>query len=176
MAVKFNVKRVGGVADAVITSEGKEVATMSRRADRRFELSIMEDGSWTLDPRVNGEVRPFSLEATSHDLPSVPVLTIMNHVFQYRRNFYLMMGIPEDVHPRDHLLGGRHIIRLDKFPFSTLGEVDRETWGRLKRLRGVSVGQIAGLGLDGHSVELTDELKEIALPLAAASYLLYSTG
>jgi hypothetical protein len=105
-----------------------------------------------------------------------PLLTIRNHVFFHGSKAYYLTGIPEDVRPANHILGRRHISRLDKFPFSRLEDIDMETWGRLRRHRGVSVGTIDGLGLDRLRVSLSGELEDVGLPLSAASYLLYSTG
>lgn len=172
---KFIVRRSKG-AVAIVSSDGKDVATMRPLASGGFELEMASGGEWTLGPRVKGEVRPFSLEIAPLGSPPTQTLTIRSHVFQYGGRFYMMKGTPEDVHPRDHVLGERHIIRLSKFPFSSLDEVDRETWGRLGRLRGESVGKIGGLGVEGHTVELSDELEGIGVLLAAASFLLYSAA
>lgn len=176
MAVLYTVKRTGGFADAVVTEGGKEVAQIRPKGTGTFELESADGALWRLDPRVAGEIRPFSLVVTPASGTGTPVLRIQNHVFQHGGRFYMLMGIPEDRHPKDHLIGGRFIIRLDRFPFTNMEDIDRETWGRLRRLRGVSVGEIGGLGLDGHTVELSDELGPIGLQLAAASYLLYSTA
>ncbi|MDE1853331.1 MAG: hypothetical protein KGI38_06245 [Thaumarchaeota archaeon] len=174
MKAEYIVKRTGRVFDAVISSNGRTVATLSR--ENSLRLSSAAGEAWTLDPRVRGEIKPFSMRVTLSNGPEEPVLTIMNHVFFHNAKAYMLTGIPEDLHPADHILGRRHVNRMDKFPFSSLEEIDRETWGRLKRYRGVSVGTIDGLGLDGFKVELSSELEAIALPLTAAAYLLYSTA
>lgn len=141
-----------------------------------FRLESTAKETWELNPRVHGEVRPFSMNVTASGDQKGPVLTIRNHVFFHGGRAYLLTGIPEDVSPADHVLGKRHVSRLDKFPFSSLESIDSETWGRLKRHRGVSVGTFGGLGLGEFRVMLSQELQDVGLPLAAASYLLYSTG
>ena len=170
------MRREGKVSDASILEGGREVARIAPHGGMAYRMEAPGDGSWDLDPRVSGEVRPFSLEVTAAGDSGSRVLTILNHIFVHAGAFYMFMGVPEHVHPRDHILGQRFIIRLDKFPFSSLEEVDRETWGRLRRLRGVSVAEMRGLGPDGHTVKLSEELRPIGLILAAASYLLYSTA
>lgn len=175
LTAEFSVKRLGRAFDAVITSEGSEVARVIRQQGGRYELEGPGAKKWELDPRVGGEIMPFSMTVTApHD--EVPVLTVVRGVFLYETKFYMFMGVPEDVEPKESLLDGRHIIRLDGLPFSTLEEMDKETWGRLKRLRGVSVAQVSGMGIEQHIVRVSDELSAIGVILAAVSYLLYATG
>lgn len=174
--LEFNVRGVGKVPDAVVSEGGREEARVSGGEGQSFRLESEDGRSWDLDPRVHGEIRPFSMRVSATGRPGEPVLTIRNHVFFHGGKPYMMTGIPEDVTPADHVLGRRHINRLDTFPFSTLEEIDPETWGRLRRHRGVSVGTFDGLGLKEFRVRLAEELGGIALPLVAASYLLYSTG
>jgi hypothetical protein len=50
-----------------------------------------------------------------------------NHLFFNHHKAYLLTGILENVCPADHLLGKRHVSRLDTFPFSNLEDVDSET-------------------------------------------------
>lgn len=175
MTTEFAVKRTGKSFDAVITSAGAEVAKVVREKGGKFELEASAEEKWELDPKVEGEATPFSMTVTSSDALT-PVLVVVRGVFLYENRFYMFMGVPEDVEPKDHLLGGRHVVRLTKFPFASLEEVDRETWGRLRNLRGVSVAEISGLGIDKHVVRVSDELLAIGLLLAAVSYLLYATG
>ena len=49
---------------------------------------------------------------------------------------------------------------------------------KLKRFRGVPVGEASGLGAtpEGHHVKVNDELDDIGLFLAAISYLMYASG
>ena len=129
-----------------------------------------------MDPRVHGEIRPFSMSVTPPGGGEVPSLTIRDHLFFHRQRAYLLTGIPEEVHPADHLVGKRHVSRLDTFPFSTLEEVDAETWGRLRRHRGVAVGIVEETEPGHYRVALSQELEEIGLPLAAASFLLFTAS
>ena len=172
--IEYSVRRAGRPSDAVISRGGEEVASLRGERNMTVRLESKEGGSWTLDPRVHGEVRPFSMKATPEG--SGEVLVIRNHVFFHDSKAFMLTSIPEDVHPAEHVLGKRHINRLDRFPFSSLEDIDLETWGRLRRQRGVSVGTIEGLGIEEFRVTLSQELQDIGLQLSAASYLLYSTG
>jgi hypothetical protein len=176
MTAEFVVKRTGGASDAVVYGEGITLATLHGDGALQFKLSSQAGGNWSLDPRVNGEIRPFSMNVTFTGGSGKPVLTIMNHIFFHNAKAYMLTGVPQDIHPAEHILGKRHVNRLDRFPFSSLEEIDRETWGRMGRQRGVSVGTMEGLGLNGFKVELNPELQDIGLPLSAAAYLLYSTA
>jgi hypothetical protein len=176
MFQEFAVKRTGKTSDATIRRGGEEVATLRSSGESRFALESARGGAWDLNPRVQGEIRPFSMNVTSSEDSGKPVLTIRNHVFFHGGRAYMLTGVPEDVKPADHLLGKRHINRLGQFPFSSLEEIDPETWGRLRMHRGVAVGTIEGLGIEEFRVALSEELQDVGLPLAAASYLLYSTG
>lgn len=174
--MQYTVRRSGRPSDAVIQREGEEVATLRGEGNLLFRLESKAKGSWVLDPRVHGEVRPFSMNVTASDSKGEAVLTIRNHVFFHNAKAFMLTSIPEDVHPADHVFGKRHINRLEKFPFSRLEDIDLQTWGRLRSQRGVSAGTIDGLGVDEFRVALSQELEDIGLQLAAASYLLYSTG
>jgi hypothetical protein len=44
------------------------------------------------------------------------------------------------------------------------------------RFREVPVGEISGLGIQGHHVKVDKELEDIGLLIAARSYLIYSTA
>lgn len=176
MSIEYTIKRAGKPSDAVISSGGTKVANLRGEGNLLFRLEAAGEGDWKLDPRVHGEIRPFSMNVTAGAGSEEPVLTIKNHVFRHDRKMYMLSGIPEDVHPAEHVLGGRHITRLDQFEFSRLEDIDMETWGRLRRHRGVSVGTIEGFGLEEYKVKLSKELQDIGLPLSAASYILYATA
>ena len=171
---EYEVTRTGRVSDAAVRADGANVGSIHAKGERVFMLESNR-GSWLLDPRVHGEIRPFSMRISGIGT-SAPDLTIRNGVFFHDSRTYMMTGIPEDVHPKEHLLGRRYISRLDNFPFSDLEGIDHETWGRLKRHRGVTVGTMERLRLDKLKVELAGELEDIGLPLSATAYLLYSTG
>lgn len=172
----FAVKRTGRTSDAVITRNGRTVATLRGEGNQLFRLDSTIEKSWVLDPRVHGEIRPFSMSVTTSSSSGEPALIIRNHVFFHNAKAYVLTAIPQDVHPAEHIFGKRHINRLDKFPFASLEDIDLQTWGRLRMHRGTSVGTLDGLGLDEFRVSLSEELQDIGLELSAASYLLYSTG
>lgn len=172
---EFELRRRGRSPDAEIRSMGEEVGELKRGEGHVFRLLSRKAGGWELSPRVQGEIRPFSMSVKAIGEAGGDVLTIRNHLFFRKGRAYLIAGIPEEGKPSDHLFGRVHINRLDTFPFASLEEVDLETWGRLRRHRGVSVGTIEGLGETGFRVSLAPELDEVGLPLAAASYLLYSS-
>lgn len=174
--VTYAVKRTGKTSDAVVSQGGRKVATLRSEGDLLFRLESTAAQAWELNPRVHGEIRPFSMAVTASDSSDEPVLTIRNRVFFHNGRAYILTAIPADVHPAEHALGKRHISRLDNFPFSRLEDVDLQTWGRLRRHRGVSVGTIEGLGVDEFRVALSQELEDVGIPLSATSYLLYSTG
>ena len=102
------------------------------------------------------------------------ILKIKNHLFRHKDSFY-MIGMPEGRTHGEVLRGAKYIIRLVNFPFSDHESIDPDTFARLRRQRGFPVGKIFGLGSSGFHAELEPELAEIALPLAAACYLIYST-
>lgn len=173
--VEFVIKQARRAAEAVISEGGKEVARIKPGRGREFSLSSSSGRSWTLNPRVHGEIRPFSMTVTSRT-GKERVLTIRKHIFSHGGTFYMLGGIPSDSHRKDHVVGRKHITRMDAFPFSRLDQLDRMAWNQLWRHRGVSVGEIDGLGVRGHKVVLPEELEDVGLPLAAASYLLYSAA
>ncbi|MDG6902737.1 MAG: hypothetical protein JRM80_12380 [Nitrososphaerota archaeon] len=173
MTAQYAVRRSGTPPDAFIWRSGEKAGALKRGEGLLFRLESSAKESWVLDPRVHGEVRPFSMTVAAG---GEAVLTIRNHVFFHRGTPFMLTSIPEDAHPAEHVFGKRHINRLEKFPFSRLEDVDLQTWGRLRLQRGVSVGTIDGLGSEEFRVSLPDELEEIGLQLSAAAYLLYSAG
>lgn len=175
MAPEYAVKRTGKTSEAAISQGGKRVASLRGEGKLLFRLQTAREG-WLLDPRVHGEIRPFSMRVTAADAPGDEALEIRNHVFFHNGKAFMLTAVPQDASPAEHVLGKRHVVRLDNFPFSRLEDIDLETWGRLRRHRGRSVGTIDGLGLNEFRVSLSRDLQDIGLQLAAASYLLYSTG
>ncbi|MDG7013670.1 MAG: hypothetical protein JRN11_04270 [Nitrososphaerota archaeon] len=172
--MEFVVKATEGRSARVFV-EGKEVATIGPRGKAMFSVRSESFGDWKVELRDDGEIRPFSAEITCEGKSEL-ALKIRNHLFFYKGAAYLLTGIPEEVRPADHVLGKRHVSRLDSFPFAGLDEVDRETWGRLRLHRGSSVGEVDGASPQEFRVTLSDELSEIGLPLSAALYLLYNSG
>jgi len=57
-----------------------------------------------------------------------------------------------------------------------LTDLDHHIKHKLRRYRGVAVGEVSGLGIDGHHVKVEKELEGIGLLIAASSYLIYSTA
>jgi hypothetical protein len=104
------------------------------------------------------------------------VLTIREHLFKHREKFYMLTNHPEGKHWNEYLSGPRHISRLDNFPYTELAELDHHIRHRLRRFRGIPVGEASGFGIDGHHVRVDKELEDIGLLIAASSYLLYATA
>jgi hypothetical protein len=89
----------------------------------------------------------------------------------------MMNNLPEGRLSGEHFSGSRFISRLVNFPFKDDSEVDPKTWERLRRYRGLQVGEMSGFGrTGGHKVKLEPELEDIGVPLAVASYIIYSRG
>jgi len=183
LAVDYIVKETGKPWRARIYVDDEEIAEVRVREDLTYVLTAKNGNEWTLSARVRGEIRPFSMTvnyAATHDTPvttsSTEVLTIRDHLFLHNGRFYMLASTPEGRPLRDFLLGKRYICRLDTFPFSDLTEIDSETLSRLRRIRGTPVGELEGLGRDGHRVHLATELDDIGLPLVASCYLLYSAA
>jgi len=174
----YFVKSLGGGAGTAIFAGGGEVARLTREGESRLIRLETTDGkrAWVLDPRVGGEVRPFSLKATrAGSGKSKPELVIRNHLFEYGGKHYLFAGVPEGRPLGDLLTGKRYICRLDALE-TLRGDIDHMTWHSLRRIRGPVVGELDGVGAEGHHVLLSRELGSIGLILSAASYILYSTG
>ena len=171
------MKRTGDPSEAEIRQAGQLVAYLDRDNDKPQSLLRLQDDSkriYRLDPRVDGVISPFSSEI-SDDGGDI-LLKIKSGVFSYNGKIYVFKSLPEGKSMKGHLSGSKHIIRLENFPYHKVDDIDRETRERLYRHRGVDVGQLSGFGKLGHKVTIGDELRDIGLQLAAASYLMYSTG
>jgi hypothetical protein len=128
---------------------------------------------------VHGAFRPFSisvLNQTEDNDANKEVLTIREHLFKYGGKFYMLTNHPEGKHRNEYVSGTRYISRLDNFPYSDLTDIDHHIKHELLRFRGVPVGEVSGLGLQGHHVKVDKELEVIGLLIAASSYLIYSTA
>jgi hypothetical protein len=88
----------------------------------------------------------------------------------------MLTNHPEGKHWNEYLSGTRYISRLDNFPYSDLTDIDHHIKHELLRFRGVPVGEVSGLGIQGHHVKVEKELEVIGLLIAASSYLIYSTA
>jgi hypothetical protein len=162
---------------------GEEIAEIKKGEDQKsFKLIRKKDGhKWILTKNVHGEFRPFSmsvLDQNEHNGCGIDknVLTIREHLFKHRGKFYMLTNHPEGKHWNEYLSGIRYISRLDNFPYSDLTDLDYQIKHKLRRFRGVPVGEVSGLGIQGHHVKVEKELEDIGLLIAASSYLIYSTA
>jgi hypothetical protein len=163
--------------------DGEEIAEIKKGDDQKsFKLIRKNDRhKWILTKNVHGEFRPFSisvLDQNEHNGDGINknVLTIREHLFKYRGKFYMLTNHPEGKHWNEYLSGIRYISRLDNFPYSDLTDLDHHIKHKLRRFRGVPVGEVSGLGIQGHHVKVDKELEDIGLLIAASSYLIYSTA
>lgn len=162
---------------AGIVFENKKTAKLRNLGNGLYKMAC-ENYRWLLNKRVDGEIGPFSIIVfTTNDSNAAQkeVLKIKDHIFLHNKILYMLGGIPEGGIPKHHLTGSKYICRLTNFPFEHPDHVDEETKNRLKRHRGVPVGEFSGLGTSGFRMSLGDELNDIGLQLAAAAYLVYSS-
>jgi hypothetical protein len=161
---------------------GEEIAKIKKAEDQKsFKLLAKDGREWILTKSIRGKFRPFSIsvieQGKDNDKDDREVLTIIEHIFKHGDSFYMLTNHPEGKHWDEYLSGPRYISRLDDFPYSDMHELDYHIKHKLRRFRGIPVGEASGLGIqDGHRVRINDELKDISLPLAVSSYLLYSTA
>jgi hypothetical protein len=170
---EYLVKRKGSPRSAEIFQEEKLVSTLEEAEDHVSVLSTLGGTKYSFDPRVDGRMHPFSMTIINGS--NATILKIVEHLFSFRNQIYIIGGIPEGKSPKD-IARTKYICRLVNFPFEDVDRIDVHVREKLRRHRGMAVGEISGLGLLGHKVVVDEELKEIALPLSVASYLLYSTG
>jgi hypothetical protein len=183
LSFEYVVKQLDSPVEAIITQDQREVGRLHVEGKGMFKLLGNENQSWALSNHIDGAVRPFSIIVffVNDKYPSESrsskeyVLKVKDNLFHHNGKFYSFGGIPEGRLPKDHLIGSKIICRLVNFPFSTIEEVDLETKHHLKRFRGIYVGEFFGIGSTGFHVKLEEELGDIALPLTASTYLLYST-
>ncbi len=183
MPVEYSVKsELGQFSSAKVFRDRVVVATIQRELTGDTLLFSSGGDSWRLSQRVDGEYRPFSIivKTTSPRSNSMSVareiLKIRDHLFFHNRKMYMLSNVPEGRMQHHIHKGPKYICRLDNFPFEDPSEVDSETRSRLRRFRGVPVGEISGIGHDGHRVWLENELLDIGLPLSASAFLLYTTA
>lgn len=157
---------------AKIFSGNRQIAELRNVAEGLYSLSS-DTKNWQLSRRFDEHMSPFSMLVSEG---SREILKVKDHLFPYGANFYMVGGIPESQNPKDHLRGYKYIIRLTNFPHTSHEQIDEETRGRLKRHRGITVGRIHGLGSKGFYITIENELKDIGLPLSAATYLMYSSA
>lgn len=178
MVVEYVVRRGPGKLEATVLRKGSKIASIKEGPKHDFKLVVDERDEYILTSKVHGEFRPFSIAVRKlgQNSNAGNILTVREHLFKHNGKFYMLTNHPAGKRWHESLSGSKYISRLDNFPYSELEYVDANTWHRLRRFRGVTVGELAGLGSDGHHVMIEDELEEIGLFLAATSYLLYSAG
>lgn len=166
--------------EAKIFLNGEQIAEIKKGENLTFKLICTDDHEWLLTQKVHGEFRPFSISILEQNKGGkgvgAEVLTIREHLFKYRGQFYMLTNHPEGRHWNEYLRGPRYISRLDNFPYPDLTDLDDHIRHRLRRFRGVPVGEASGLGLHSHHVKVDKELEDIGLFIAASSYLIYSSG
>ena len=173
--IEYVVTRTAGRHHAEIARDERIVAQL-QEGDNLVSVLTTEDGKkYYFSPRVDGKFHPFSLTVETGNGSGETILKILEHLFAYRGNLYMIGGIPEGKSPRD--LGQmKYICRLVNFPYDDVDQIDAHVREKLGRHRGVDIGELSGLGRHGHKVALDGELEPIGLPLSVACYLLYSTG
>ena len=175
----------------VFNSNGEEVARIIKGEGLTLKLHTNSGGEWLISNNVKGRARAFSrsfLKSNKDDTTMmspderIDTLTILDNIFKHNGKFYMLANHPEGKKWQDHVSSAkRYISRLDNFPYSDLAEVElhhQSLRDKLKRVRGVPVGEASGLGKSeqGHRVIVNKELGDIALQLAVASYLMYSSA
>jgi hypothetical protein len=180
LSSEYVIKHVKDPGEAIITVSERVAGHLQRKGREVFELSCDDKELWILSKKVDGRIAPFSIMATlesssaNEEKKEQQSLKIRNHLFRYNGNFY-MIGMPEGKATREFNTGAKYIVRLVNFPFSDIDSIDTDIVSRLRRQRGVPVGKIFGLGASGFHAIIENELQEIALPLAASCYLIYSS-
>lgn len=196
----FTIKRGPSRWNARIFSEnGEEIAQIIKGEDPQFKLiSKTENREWVLTNRIDGQHRRFSFsvteaekkqtakaeEETGKEKEAHALLIIQDNIFMHNGKFYMLANHPESKSWQDYVNSPvRYISRLDNFPYSNVSEMDenkhhQDLRQKLKRFRGVPVGEASGLGAtpEGHRVKVNDELDDIGLFLAATSYLMYASA
>ncbi|MGI0079694.1 MAG: hypothetical protein ACRECH_08720 [Nitrososphaerales archaeon] len=172
---------IGQLSKASILIRHAVIATIQRQRTGDALLVANDGAEWKMTQRVDGELRPFSMLVESirgaeiYTTPEI-VLKIRSHLFFHNGKMYMLSNVPEGRTQHHAMKGPRFISRLDNFPYEDPSKVDPETQNRLRRFRGVPVGEISGLGQIGHRVRIEPELEDIGLPLSASAFLLYTTG
>jgi hypothetical protein len=193
---EFTVKKGPAQWDAKIFSDdGKEIAEIEKRGggeQPEFRLFSKKDShEWTLTNKIDGEYRRFSFsikeienQGGGERREKDALLIVRDNIFEHNGNFYMLANYPEGKSWHNHVNSPiRYISRLDNFPYSNVSEMDENKHHqnlrqKLKRFRGVPVGEASGLGVapEGHHVKVNDELDDIGLFLAAISYLIYASA
>lgn len=206
LSSEFTIKKGSSHWDATIFSkEGEEIAAITKGEGLEFKIVHRKDNSeWIFTNKVDGQHRRFSFLAIepeekdekrgeerrgtiredNNNNHNNPLLTIQDNIFMHNGKFYMLANHPEGKSWQDYVNSPiRYISRLDNFPYSNISEMDENKHNhnlrqKLKRFRGVPVGEASGLGTtpEGHHVKVNDELDDIGLLVAAASYLIFASA
>lgn len=166
--------------NAEVFLDNNRIAIIKKEGNTTFKLITEDNHEWLITRKVHGEIRPFSISIIEqikdgNDNSNQEVFTVREHLFKNNGKFYMFINHPEGRHWNEYLGGPRHISRLDNFPYSDLMEIDHQIKHKLRRYRGISVGEASGLGIYEHRVKIKEELKDVGLLTAVSSYILYST-
>jgi hypothetical protein len=189
--VKKGPTRLGA---KIFSEEGKEIAEIEKGGggggrEQQLEYRLMskrDNHEWVLTNKIDGEHKPFSFSVKEEEKQKGQIdtlLTVKDNIFEHNGKFYMLANHPEGKSWHNHINSSvRYISRLENFPYSNISEMDankhhQNLRHKLKRFRGVPVGEASGLGAtpEGHHVKLNDELDDIGLFLAAISYLIYAS-
>ena len=200
MSSEFTIRRGPTKWNARIFSEnGEEIAEILKGEGLEFKLISQKDNrKWVLTNKIDGQHRRFSFSVREVEAKEAntgeqrgkekegdpPLLTIQDNIFMHNGKFYMLANHPEGKSWHNYVNSPvRYISRLDNFPYSNVSEMDENKHHqnlrhKLKRFRGVPVGEASGLGAtpEGHHVKVSDELDDIGLFLAATSYLMYASA
>src|SRR5215213_9384810 len=160
-------------------------------------ISQKDNRKWVLTNKIDGEHRRFSFsvkeaekkeakagERRGKEEEDNTLLMVRDNIFMHNGKFYMLANHPGGKSWHNYVNSPvRYISRLDNFPYSNVSEMDESKHHqnlrhKLKRFRGVPVGEASGLGVtpEGHRVKVNDELDDIGLFLAATSYLMYASA
>ncbi len=200
MSSEFTIRKGPTHWDARIFSKnGEEIAAITKGEGLEFKLISRKDNrEWILTNKIDGQHRRFSFsvsEAEKKDEKrgegrgrapedNKTLLTIQDNIFMHNGKFYMLANHPEGKSWHNYVNSPvRYISRLDNFPYSDVSEMDKNKHQqnlrhKLKRFRGVPVGEASGLGTtpEGHQVRVNDELDDIGLFIAATSYLMFASA
>lgn len=194
MSSEFIIKKKRKEPEALIFSGKEQIAKIKKNEALDFKLIRYKDKQeWVLSNNVDGRRRPFSYSVrkviVNHSsrgddksVLSEEILVVREQLFEHKGKIYMLSSHPAGRTWNDYINNSkRYISRLDSFPYETLSTADHDDYKlrhKIKRLRGTAVGEAMGLAQEegGHRVRLNKELNEVAIFIAAVSYLLYAAG
>jgi hypothetical protein len=191
---EFTIKKGPRQWEAKIFSENKKEVAEIKKIGEQLEfrlLSKKDSHEWVVTNKIDGEHRRFSFSVREAERQEEEgqrekdtLLTVRDNIFKHNGKFYMFANHPEGKSWHNYVNNPvRYISRLDNFPYLDVSEMDESKHHqnlrqKLKRFRGVPVGEASGLGTtpEGHHVKVNDELDDIGLFLAATSYLMYASA